>query len=82
MINTSNLQDADLDPSSPPTPLDHSNLETLDLERLGRQRPETFPTAISEILFCSSMLVSMLMSVSEPASRFLPYLRDLVMNMY
>lgn len=59
---TTKPQDADLDLSPPPTPLDHSNLETLDLERLGRQRPETFPTAISEILFCSSMLVSMLMS--------------------
>jgi hypothetical protein len=36
-----------------------------DLERLGRQRPETFKTAFSEITFCTSMLVSMLMSVSS-----------------
>ncbi|ROV98012.1 hypothetical protein VMCG_07007 [Cytospora schulzeri] len=60
--NASNPQESDLDSTFQATPLDPSTLQTSDLERLGRQRPETFPTAISEIFFCMSMLVSMLMS--------------------
>ncbi|KAK4236347.1 major facilitator superfamily-domain-containing protein [Achaetomium macrosporum] len=36
--------------------------EELDLERLGRQRPAVFPNAVYEILFCSSLLVSMFMA--------------------
>lgn len=48
----------------PPTAHDPATFGKVDLERLGRQRPETFKTAISEIAFCTSMLVSMLMSVS------------------
>lgn len=47
-----------------PTAQDPATFQKADLERLGRQRPETFKTAISEIAFCTSMLVSMLMSVS------------------
>lgn len=45
---------------------DEAAIRKSELERLGRQRPEAFPTAISEILFCTSMLASMLMSVSTP----------------
>lgn len=47
-----------------PATQDPMTLQKADLERLGRQRPETFKTAFSEIMFCTSMLVSMLMSVS------------------
>jgi hypothetical protein len=44
-----------------------SSLEAdeLELERLGRQRPDVFPNAVYEVLFCSSLLVSMFMAVSE-----------------
>lgn len=35
-----------------------------ELERLGRQRPDVFSTPISEVLFCSSILLTMMMSVS------------------
>lgn len=34
-----------------------------DLEKLGRQRPEAFASALSEILFCFSLLGSMFMAV-------------------
>lgn len=44
------------------TTQDAPDIEIVDLERLGRQRPAIFPSAISEILFCSSLLVSMLMA--------------------
>lgn len=47
----------------PPTIRDPATFQKADLERLGRQRPDEFKTAVSEIFFCSSMLVSMLMSV-------------------
>lgn len=73
--NTTNLHEAEMESSPPVIPLDPSTLQAPDLERLGRQRPEIFPTAISEITFCMSMLVSMLMSVSEPVW-LLPYLQD------
>ncbi|KAK2614702.1 hypothetical protein N8I77_001507 [Diaporthe amygdali] len=46
----------------PPTIRDPATFQKADLERLGRQRPDEFKTAVSEIFFCSSMLVSMLMS--------------------
>ncbi|POS77951.1 membrane transporter [Diaporthe helianthi] len=45
-----------------PTTQDSTTFQKVDLERLGRQRPENFKTAFAEIMFCSSMLVSMLMS--------------------
>lgn len=54
----------DTERNVPPMAQDPATLDKADLERLGRQRPETFKNAISEIAFCSSMLVSMLMSVS------------------
>ena len=37
-------------------------LLTLDLETLGRRRPPVFTTALREVIFCSSLLVSMLMA--------------------
>ncbi|KUI54575.1 hypothetical protein VP1G_01870 [Cytospora mali] len=61
--HTPDPPEADVVGSSLPATLqDLSTPEDLDLDRLGRQRPETFTTAISEIFFCSSMLISMLMS--------------------
>lgn len=36
-----------------------------DLEKLGRQRPDVFQSTLSEVFFSASMLVSMLMSVSD-----------------
>lgn len=54
----------DSERDAPRTAQDPTTFQKVDLERLGRQRPETFKTALSEITFCTSMLVSMLMSVS------------------
>lgn len=48
-----------------------SSHDELDLELLGRQRPAVFSSTLQEVLFCSSLLVSMLMAVSP---RPLPYL--------
>lgn len=56
--------ESDTERNVSPTAQDPATFGKVDLERLGRQRPETFKTAISEIAFCTSMLVSMLMSVS------------------
>lgn len=55
----------DSERDAPPAAQDPTTFQKVDLERLGRQRPETFKTALSEIMFCTSMLVSMLMSVSS-----------------
>lgn len=38
----------------------------VDLEQLGRQRPDVFPNAVYEVMFCSSLLISMLMAVGRP----------------
>ena len=38
--------------------------DAVDLDNLGRQRPDVFPNAVYEVLFCSSLLVSMFMAVS------------------
>lgn len=38
-------------------------LSEADIERLGRQRPNAFPTAFTEIGFCFSLLASMFMAV-------------------
>ncbi|KAL2259683.1 hypothetical protein VTK26DRAFT_6538 [Humicola hyalothermophila] len=38
------------------------DVEQVDLDRLGRQRPDVFPNAVYELLFCASLLVSMFMS--------------------
>ncbi|ROV95272.1 hypothetical protein VPNG_08971 [Cytospora leucostoma] len=61
-LDTTSFPEAELETGSPATPQDPSTLQRLDLERLGRQRPEIFKTAISELCFCAAMLVSMLMS--------------------
>ena len=45
-----------------------SDIQLAELEKLGRQRPAVFSSAISEILFCSSLLISMLMAVSLSAT--------------
>lgn len=63
-MSTSPESDTERNVPPTPTPQDPATFQKADLERLGRQRPETFKTAISEIAFCTSMLVSMLMSVS------------------
>ena len=34
----------------------------IDVDQLGRQRPDVFPNALYEVLFCSSLLVSMFMA--------------------
>lgn len=57
---------------SPSEPLSDENVridtndargEGLDLEQLGRQRPAAFKNGVYEVLFCSSLLVSMFMAV-------------------
>lgn len=64
--------------SEPPPPLDLKNplrdlessgaecesLTDLEIERLGRQRPDVFSSTLKEVLFCSSLVISFLMSVS------------------
>lgn len=45
-------------------PFDPSALD-IDLEKLGRQRPECLPSAFREVAFCSSILISMVMAVSH-----------------
>lgn len=37
-------------------------IEEVDLEQLGRQRPDAFPNLAYELMFCGSLLVSMFMS--------------------
>jgi len=44
-------------------------LDEIDLDQLGRQRPECFPNLVYEVLFCSSLLVSMFMAVSQHSTR-------------
>lgn len=61
--------ESDTERNAHPTAQDPATFQKADLERLGRQRPEAFPNAISEIAFCSSMLLSMLMSVSLRRNR-------------
>ena len=48
-----------LDVEDPPSPTDGE----IDLEVLGRQRPAVFGTALREVMFCSSLVISMLMAV-------------------
>ncbi|KAK0704073.1 major facilitator superfamily domain-containing protein [Lasiosphaeria miniovina] len=38
------------------------DVKTLDLERLGQHRQPAFPNLMCEIMFCSSLLISMLMA--------------------
>lgn len=46
-------------------PFDPEALD-IDIEKLGRQRPACLPTALRELAFCFSILISMVMSVSIP----------------
>ena len=41
-------------------------LQQIDLEKLGRQRPAVFASALSEYLFCFSLLMTSMMAVSSP----------------
>ncbi|KAK4139885.1 major facilitator superfamily domain-containing protein [Dichotomopilus funicola] len=55
-------------PSGPPSDenvrigTEDAEAEGLDLEQLGRQRPAAFKNGLYEVLFCSSLLVSMFMA--------------------
>lgn len=42
---------------------DDVSLNDSEIERLGRQRPDAFSSTFKEILFGSSLLMSMLMAV-------------------
>lgn len=57
-------EDTERTASSSPSQ-DVSTLQKADLERLGRQRPEAFSSTTAEVLFCFSILISMLMAVSN-----------------
>lgn len=48
-------------------PFDPDALD-LDLEKLGRQRPECLPTAFREFAFVTSILSTMVMAVTYPLS--------------
>ncbi|KAL2189284.1 MFS general substrate transporter [Thermothelomyces heterothallicus CBS 203.75] len=60
----------ELPSSGPDDNRDHSRTDSdatelddgIDLDRLGRQRPAVFKNGLHEILFCSSLLVSMFMA--------------------
>ena len=39
--------------------------QEINLEQLGRRRPAEFSNLIAEVLFCFSLLASMMMSVSR-----------------
>jgi hypothetical protein len=41
-------------------------VDPIDLDKLGRQRPDVFSNAVYELLFCSSLLVSFFMAVRHP----------------
>jgi hypothetical protein len=41
-------------------------VDPIDLDKLGRQRPDVFTNAAYELLFCSSLLVSFFMAVRPP----------------
>lgn len=59
------FSDEDIEDRAPSSlPRDASSLQNLDLERIGRQRPEAFSSTTAEVFFGCSMLISMLMSVS------------------
>lgn len=65
-------KDEELPYSGPHNNHDHSRTDSdvteledgFDLDRLGRQRPAIFKNGLHEVLFCSSLLVSMFMAVS------------------
>ncbi|KAL2272062.1 hypothetical protein VTJ83DRAFT_1433 [Remersonia thermophila] len=41
---------------------DGPDIDAAELDRLGRQRPDVFPNAVYELLFCGSLLVAMFMA--------------------
>lgn len=47
-------------------PSPNPEVDAIDLDQLGRQRPAVFKNAVYEIFFCSSLLVSMFMAVGFP----------------
>ena len=55
-----------MSPSKIPDPESGSGQDSdgdqLDLDRLGRQRPAVFASTLREVLFCTSLLISMLMA--------------------
>ncbi|KAK4129923.1 MFS general substrate transporter [Trichocladium antarcticum] len=55
-------QPDDVENPSGPDDRGAADVRELDLDKLARQRPDAFPNAVYEIMFCSSMLVSMFMS--------------------
>ncbi|KAK4108903.1 MFS general substrate transporter [Canariomyces notabilis] len=52
----------DTDESAPPQCSTPQTIDAHELERLGRQRPDVFPNTFYEVMFCGSLLVSMLMA--------------------
>ncbi|KAK3905233.1 major facilitator superfamily domain-containing protein [Staphylotrichum tortipilum] len=55
------------DVENPSEPDENSGINTpkldeLDVDQLGRQRPDCFPNLLFEVLFCSSLLISMFMA--------------------
>jgi MFS family permease len=45
-----------------------STVETINLEKLGRERPLIFKSALAEISFCASLILSLASAVSRPSS--------------
>ncbi|KAK3313284.1 major facilitator superfamily domain-containing protein [Apodospora peruviana] len=53
----------DPEPGGPPATVNNAaEIQERDLERLGRERPAAFHGALQEVLFCSSLLISMFMA--------------------
>ena len=63
-----NQQHPELSKSEPPSQaqqdVQNDAITEFDLDRLGRQRPAVFSSTLEEFMFCGSILISMLMSVS------------------
>lgn len=60
--NVDTVEDAKTNPSAA---IEDSIPSAAEIQRLGRQRPDTFRTALAEVAFCFSLLASMFMAVSE-----------------
>lgn len=63
-MNMFSVEDVEHTASSSPSQ-DASTHQEAHLERLGRQRPDAFSSTTAEVLFCISILISMLMAVSQ-----------------
>ncbi|KAK4098955.1 MFS general substrate transporter [Parathielavia hyrcaniae] len=59
---TGDLKPRDIENNNPNISSGSDNNDAVDLELLGRQRPAVFQNLLIEVLFCSSLLVSMFMS--------------------